>query len=80
MHGLLVFFADGNVINSATSGTWTKEQELDLVKALKAVGKDVSDRWEKISERVSGKTKAECFKRFKELRETFRSSKGPEAK
>lgn len=57
------------------SGTWTKDQELALVKAIKAVRKEEPDRWDRIAEQVSGKTKAECFKRFKELRESFRAQK-----
>ena len=62
--------------NSAPDDScWTKDQELALVKALKAIGKDVSDRWGQIAEHVPGKTKAECFRRFKELRQSFREQK-----
>ena len=60
---------------SATSGEWSEEQELALVKALKVFGRDVEDRWDRISEAVPGKSKAQCFRRFKELRETFRAKK-----
>jgi Myb-like DNA-binding domain len=54
---------------------WSEEQELALVRAMKQYGKEVEDRWEKISTVVPGKTKAQCFRRFKELRDTFRSAK-----
>lgn len=40
------------------------------------VGKDVEgDRWEQIAALVPGKTKAQCFKHFKALRENFKSKK-----
>ena len=51
-------------------------QELALVKALKAVGKEVEDRWGGVAALVPGKTKAQCFKRFKELKEGFKAKKG----
>jgi len=64
-----------STVTSNKSGEWTEQQELALVKALKVIGKEVADRWDKIAEEVEGKTKAECFLRFKELRESFRSKK-----
>ncbi|GAB4822471.1 hypothetical protein N2152v2_009517 [Parachlorella kessleri] len=65
------------VVASAASGEWTEQQELALVKAIKQVGKDVAgDRWEQIAALVPGKSKAQCFKRFKELKETFKAKKG----
>ena len=33
-------------------------------------------RWDRVSEVVPGKSKAQCFKRFKEMREAFRAKKG----
>ena len=33
-------------------------------------------RWERVAELVPGKSKAQCFKRFKELRDAFRARKG----
>lgn len=55
------------------TGGWNKEQEMALVKALKEIGRDVEDRWDRIAEVVPGKSKSECFKKFKELRETFKN-------
>ena len=43
--------------------------------ALKKFGKDDKERWENVSQDVPGKNKAECMRRFKELRESFRSKK-----
>jgi len=60
----------------ADSGEWSEEQETALVKAMKQFGKELEDRWERVSAVVPGKTKLQCFKRFKELRELFRSKKG----
>eukprot|EP00892_Ulva_mutabilis_P012565 jgi/Ulvmu1/9681/UM055_0019.1 len=47
---------------------WTKDQELALIKALKAVAKDANDRWGKISEMVEGKNKLQCARHFKEMK------------
>ncbi|PRW60561.1 dnaJ-like protein subfamily C member 2-like [Chlorella sorokiniana] len=60
---------------SAASGEWSEEQELALVKALKQVGKDAEDRWGQVAALVPGKTKAQCFKRFKELKEAHKAKK-----
>lgn len=46
-----------------------------VVQALKQFGKELPDRWERIAGVVPGKGKAACFKRFKELRDVFRSKK-----
>lgn len=55
---------------------WSEVQSLALVKALKVFGKELGqERWVRISEAVPGKSKTECFKRFKELREGFRAKK-----
>ena len=64
---------------AAESGEWNEEQESALVKAMKQFGKELSDRWDRVAEVVPGKNKAQCFKRFKELREHFRSKKGADA-
>ncbi len=62
-----------------SAGEWTEEQEVALVKALKVVDKAASDRWEQVSLLVPGKSKAACFRRFKELKENFRAKKATEA-
>ncbi len=59
----------------ADSGVWNEEQELALVQALKQFGKELPDRWERIAAVVPGKSKAACFKRFKELKEVFKAKK-----
>eukprot|EP01025_Chloroclados_australasicus_P055405 TRINITY_DN6700_c1_g2_i1.p1 TRINITY_DN6700_c1_g2~~TRINITY_DN6700_c1_g2_i1.p1 ORF type:complete len:694 (-),score=94.56 TRINITY_DN6700_c1_g2_i1:867-2726(-) len=64
--------------SSSSKDDWNKEQEMALVKALKAVGKDDSDRWQKIADLVPQKSKADCFKKFKEMRESFRQKKSTE--
>ncbi|CAL8462322.1 g1855 [Coccomyxa elongata] len=57
------------------SGAWSEAQELALVQALKKFGKDDKERWEHVAQEVPGQGKAECMRRFKELRESFRSKK-----
>ena len=37
--------------------TWSQEQQLALEKALKEIGKDIPNRWDRIAESVSNKTK-----------------------
>eukprot|EP00250_Pteridium_aquilinum_P029936 c40361_g1_i1 orf=231-2240(-) len=55
---------------------WSDVQEGALVKALKAFPKETPQRWDRIATAVPGKSKAQCFKKFAELRENFRSKKG----
>ncbi|MCO5577933.1 hypothetical protein L7F22_031769 [Adiantum nelumboides] len=55
---------------------WSDVQEGALVKALKAFPKDTLQRWDRIATAVPGKSKAQCYKKFAELRENFRSKKG----
>lgn len=55
---------------------WSDVQEGALVKALKAFPKDTPQRWDRIAAAVPGKSKGQCFKKFAELRENFRSRKG----
>ncbi|CAM6117220.1 unnamed protein product [Calypogeia fissa] len=62
--------------SSMNRDVWSEMQELALVKALKTFPKDSSQRWERIAAAVPGKTKSQCFKKFAELRENFRSKKG----
>lgn len=60
----------------ADASPWTEEQELALVAALKQCPKELgAERWDAVATLVPGRTKAQCFKRFKELREAFRSKK-----
>lgn len=55
---------------------WSDVQEGALVKALKAFPKDTPQRWDRIATAVPGKSKAQCFRKYTELRENFRSKKG----
>lgn len=43
---------------------------------MKIFGKELEDRWDRVAGAVPGKTKAQCFRRFKELREVFKAKKG----
>lgn len=46
---------------------WSQEQQRLLEEALKSIGKDNSNRWERIAEKVPEKSKDECISRFKSL-------------
>ncbi|KAJ7539774.1 hypothetical protein O6H91_11G108100 [Diphasiastrum complanatum] len=68
--------SDSTLIASVEQDAWSETQELVLVKAIKAFPKDTAQRWERIAAAVPGKTKAQCFKKFAGLRESFRNKKG----
>lgn len=71
--------SNGAAANGAVDGEgWSEAQEVALVKAIKAFPKDTANRWERIATAVPGKSKAQCFKKFAELRENFRSTKKAE--
>lgn len=57
---------------------WSDVQEGALVKALKAFPKETPQRWDRIATAVPGKSKGQCFRKFAELKENFRSKKGAE--
>jgi hypothetical protein len=47
-----------------------------LEAALKEFGKDLKDeRWEKVAEKVAGRTPKECKARFKELAKAIKAKK-----
>ncbi|KAL3137123.1 hypothetical protein ABBQ32_006697 [Trebouxia sp. C0010 RCD-2024] len=54
---------------------WTEESQKLLVNALKEIGKQVPDRWQRVAEVVPGKTRAQCQKLFRELKNDFRAKK-----
>lgn len=54
---------------------WTEIEDKALLTAFKSFPKDTPMRWDKIAVAVPGKTKAQCFRRFAELRENFRNKK-----
>jgi len=61
---------------AADENVWSKTQELALVAAMKKLSKDAADRWGQISKLVPGKTKAECYTRFMDLKKTYKKNKG----
>ncbi|KAG2441445.1 hypothetical protein HXX76_003068 [Chlamydomonas incerta] len=61
---------------AAADTPWTEAQEVALVAALKQCPKELgAERWDAVAKLVPGRSKAQCFKRFKELREAFRSKR-----
>ncbi|KAH7421405.1 hypothetical protein KP509_13G055700 [Ceratopteris richardii] len=71
--------ADQSVANGKASkdeaDVWSEVQEASLIKALKMFPKETPQRWDRVATAVTGKTKAQCFRKFAELRENFRSKK-----
>ncbi|KAL5718191.1 hypothetical protein ACHQM5_011123 [Ranunculus cassubicifolius] len=54
---------------------WSAVQERALVQALKTFPKEASQRWERVSASVPGKTVNQCKKKFALLKESFRNKK-----
>eukprot|EP01024_Parvocaulis_polyphysoides_P048263 TRINITY_DN458_c0_g1_i1.p1 TRINITY_DN458_c0_g1~~TRINITY_DN458_c0_g1_i1.p1 ORF type:complete len:669 (-),score=172.32 TRINITY_DN458_c0_g1_i1:221-2197(-) len=73
-NGAAAHSENGNALKG-TEGEWSKDQQLAFVQALKSVGKDEEDRWTKIAGLVPGKSKVDCMKKFKEMRDSFRQKK-----
>lgn len=54
---------------------WTETEDKALLNALKTFPKDAPMRWEKVAMAVPSRTKQQCFRRFAQLKEVFRSNK-----
>lgn len=64
-----------NETSSKETKSWTQEEELALVKALKDIPKDAQDRWDQVAKAVGTKSKVACAKRFKEMKESYKAKK-----
>jgi len=64
-------------VSTEKTSEWSTEQQKQLETALKKYPANASDteRWDKISEAVTGKSKQECIARFKEIREAILKKK-----
>ncbi len=49
-------------IDETTKDVWSQTQQVKFEEALKAIGKDATNRWEKIAELVPEKTKVNYVK------------------
>eukprot|EP00794_Sanderia_malayensis_P006191 gene6191-6906_t len=64
---------------SATEKPWTSEEQKLLEQSLKTYPSSTPERWDRISEAVSTRTKKECMKRYKELVEMVKAKKTAQA-
>ncbi|XP_074659723.1 dnaJ homolog subfamily C member 1-like [Tubulanus polymorphus] len=65
-----------SVITTQTGAkTWTQAQQKTLEWALAKHPKGTTDRWDKIAECITGKTKEDCIERFKYLAEMVKKRK-----
>ena len=63
-------------LSSLTLPTRVCATTIVLEAALKEFGKDLKDeRWEKVAEKVAGRTPKECKARFKELAKAIKAKK-----
>lgn len=60
---------------AAETAEWSQDDELALVKALKDIPKDASDRWDRVAAAVGTKSKVACARKFKEMKEKFKAKK-----
>lgn len=58
----------------SAAGEWTVDEQASFEKALKAIGKDVKDRWVQIAAQVKSKTADQCQARFKQIRDDIKKS------
>jgi len=54
---------------------WSQTQQKLLEVALKKIGKDEENRWDKIAETVEGKTKRQCMLRYKFIAQQLKTQK-----
>ena len=61
---------------------WSQEQQKQLEQALREFPPSIeaNERWTKIAEKVTGKTKKQCVDRFKQLRDAIKKTAPPKAK
>lgn len=71
--------ADGATGTGAGTGVWTAVQERALLQAVKEFPKETPQRWDRVARAVPGRSKAECFRRFSELRDAFKAKKTVES-
>jgi DnaJ family protein C protein 2 len=60
---------NGDVPKEPESKPWTKEEQALLEQAIKTFPNTTPDRWDRIAECVPNRTKKECLKRVKELKD-----------
>ncbi len=58
------------------SDVWSADEQSALESALKAVGKDDAERWEKIAAIVKTKNKKQCVARVKHIKDEIMKKKG----
>jgi len=60
---------------SPDEDAWSQDQQKSLEVALSQLPKGTSERWERIADKVEGKTKEQCMLRFKFLAEQVKKKK-----
>ena len=63
-------------VEKKSKDEWSDEEQSAFESALRTVPRDVDDRWERIAALVSSKSKAQCIRRFKEIRAQILASTG----
>lgn len=71
----VVLGVDDTHLSKEKPSEWSEDSDKALLTALKVFPKDSAMRWDKIAAAVPGKSKAQCFRRYADLRENFRGKK-----
>jgi len=61
--------------NNSSVTDWTAEQQGELETALASIPRDSPNRWDKIAEKVTNKSKEDCIARFKFIKHQIQNSK-----
>ncbi|KAL3824773.1 hypothetical protein ACJIZ3_020802 [Penstemon smallii] len=61
--------------SNSDEDSWSAVQEKALVQALKTFPKEATQRWERVSAAVPGKTVGQCKKKFALMKDNFRNKK-----
>ena len=78
--GVATFLGGGAESSAAAEEEWSPEQQRQLETALKETKADDPERWDKIAQRVEGRTKKECIRRYKRLVEMVKKGKKAQPK
>ena len=71
--------ATAAAVAGAATDVWSASQQACFEDALRTVSKDAPDRWAVVAGRVPGKTRAQCFARYKMILEHIKSKKAAAA-
>jgi len=67
--------ADSTSTEASDSSSWSQSQQKCLEEAIKSIAKGTPERWDRIAQKVEGKTAEDCIQRFKYLAQMVKAKK-----